>query len=157
MNEQIDCTRALRQIQSLGSTLLSAPTVKHSFEKPTDKSLPKDDTYEASGVVTWSTDLLPVVQIGVIGKRTKGLKWITFMAILFIAINEMCILQRFSKSALTTICCSFFEVGKVENKRRKNPKEAELCKGTHNAPLRMSESVALNLLSVTVDPIYSWL
>ena len=86
MNEQIDCTRALRQIQSLGSTLLSAPTAIHFFEKSTDKSLPKDDTYEASGVVTWSTDLLPVVEIGVIGKRTKGLYWITFMAIIFIAI-----------------------------------------------------------------------
>ena len=73
MNEQTDCTRALRQIQSLGSTLLSAPTPIPCSEKSTDKPNPKDDTYEASGIVTWSTDLLPIVEVGVIGTRAKGL------------------------------------------------------------------------------------
>ena len=65
-------------------------------------------------------------------------------------------------AAICQVCADnyllfFFKVGKVENKRRKNPKEAELCKGTHYASLRISDSFALNLLSVTLGPIYSWL
>ena len=61
--------RALREIQSQEPILLSVPTRIPCFE-----NLPfEPDTYEASGVVTWSTDLLPIVEVGVNNSETKGL------------------------------------------------------------------------------------
>lgn len=73
MNKQIDCMRALRQIQSHESTLHSASTLTSDLESVTEKKSIDTEPYEATGVVTWSTDLLPIVEVGVTSTRTEGL------------------------------------------------------------------------------------
>ena len=65
--------RALRQIQSHESTLLSAPTPISCIESAIENPVFGADTYEVSGVVTWSTDLLPIVEVGVMSTQTEGL------------------------------------------------------------------------------------
>lgn len=65
--------RALRQIQSHESNLHSAPTLTSNFEGIIGKTSIGTEPYEATGVVTWSTDLLPIVEVGVTSARTEGL------------------------------------------------------------------------------------